>query len=69
MANAKTIRKRNRRPKIGDIIRFNSPTNKHVLYLVVDRDNDRDMTHLLCLATGNYNWYNSTWFYKYKKVA
>jgi hypothetical protein len=69
MANAKTIRKRNRRPKIGDIIRFNEFSNKEDYYLVVDRNEDSDMTQLLRLATGQYDWYNSTWFHKYKKVA
>lgn len=75
MANKKTVKKLNRRPQIGDIIKA-SPTDS-IHYLVLDTKRYADlpadkekMLFLLRLDDGSMTWYDyALYFRRWKKVA
>ena len=71
MANKKTVRKRNKKPKIADIIVFPGWAGKYNdHFLVLEYSETPPAYHLLNLKTGHDGWYDyEFWMRGWKKVA
>lgn len=70
MANKKTVKKRNRKPKIGDIIIFGLSNYERHRYLVLEYREIPLTYHLLNLDTGKDSWYEyEFWMRNWKKIA